>query len=59
MWVEQEDNTFYYIDGHVKVYSLARKESWGKKISGLIGLPDDELGKYAEGLPYLVVTGSR
>ncbi len=60
MWVEQEDNTFYYIDGHVKVYS-GKKGKLGKKHISRLKLRLPGMTEFwvnnAEGLPYLVVTG--
>jgi hypothetical protein len=59
-WVAEEENVFYYIDGHVQVYS-GKNATLGKKhISRLkICLPGmmEFWINNAEGLPYFVVTG--
>lgn len=59
-WVAEEENLFYYIDGHVQVYS-GKNATLGKKhISRLkICLPGmmEFWINNAEGLPYFVVTG--
>ncbi|MCK5539072.1 MAG: hypothetical protein KAI79_19780 [Bacteroidales bacterium] len=59
-WVNEEDNTFYYIDGHVQVYSGSKAILGKKHISRLkICLPG--MTEYwinnSEGMPYFVVTG--
>ncbi len=59
-WVEEEDNTFYYIDGHVKVYS-GHKANLGKKHISRLKLCLPGMTEFwvnnSEGLPYFVVTG--
>lgn len=59
-WVNEEDNTFYYIDGHVQVYSGSKAVLGKKHIARLkICLPG--MTEYwinnSEGMPYFVVTG--
>ncbi len=59
-WVYEEDNAFYYIDGHVQVYSGSKATLGKKHISRLkICLPG--MTEYwvnnSEGMPYFVVTG--
>ncbi len=59
-WAYEEDNTFYYIDGHVQVYSGSKATLGKKHISRLkICLPG--MTEYwinnSEGMPYFVVTG--
>ncbi len=59
-WVEQEKNTFYYIDGHVKVYS-GYKANLGKKYVSrsrlcLPGVTEFWVNN-SDGMPYFVVTG--
>jgi len=59
-WVEQEDNTFYYIDGHVKVYSGYKAKLGKKHISRLkLCLPGmtEFWVNNSDGLPFFVVTG--
>lgn len=60
MWVYEEDNAFYYIDGHVQVYSGSKATLGKKHISRLkICLPG--MTEYwvnnSGGMPYFVVTG--
>lgn len=59
-WVETEENTFYYIDGHVQVYS-GNKANLGKKHISRLKLCLPGMTEFwvnnAEGLPFLVVTG--
>ncbi len=59
-WVEEEENTFFYIDGHVQVYSGSAAKLGKKHISRLkICLPGmlEFWVNNADGLPYFVVTG--
>ena len=59
-WVEQEENNFYYIDGHVKVYS-GYKANLGKKYIARLKLRMPGMSEFwvnnSEGLPYFVITG--
>ncbi|MBC8179545.1 hypothetical protein H8E88_00330 [candidate division KSB1 bacterium] len=59
-WVETEETTFYYIDGHVKVYSGSKANLGKKHISRLKlclpGMTEFWVNNSA-GLPYFVVTG--
>lgn len=59
-WVEQEENTFYYIDGHVKVYS-GNKANLGKKYVSRLRLCLPGVTEFwvnnSDGMPYFVVTG--
>jgi len=59
-WVEEEGNTFYYIDGHVEVYS-GHKANLGKKHISRLKLCLPGMTEFwvnnADGLPYFVVTG--
>lgn len=59
-WVEDEDCTFYYIDGHVKVYS-GNKANLGKKHIARLKLCLPGITEFwvnnGSGLPYFVVTG--
>ncbi len=59
-WVEEEDNTFYYIDGHVQVYS-GHKANLGKKHISRLKLCLPGMTEFwvnnADGLPYFMVTG--
>jgi len=59
-WVEEEENTFYYLDGHVEVYS-GHKANLGKKHISRLKLCLPGMSEFwvnnAEGLPYFVVTG--
>jgi len=59
-WVEKEETYFYYVDGHVKVYS-GYKANLGKKHIArsklcLPGMTEFWVNN-ADGLPYFVVTG--
>jgi len=59
-WVEDEETAFYYIDGHVKVYSGYKANLGRKHISRLkLCLPGmmEFWVNNSEGLPYFVVTG--
>ncbi len=59
-WVEEEDNAFYYIDGHVQVYSGHKAKLGKKHISRLkLCLPGmtEFWANNAEGMPYFMVTG--
>jgi hypothetical protein len=59
-WVEQEETYFYYVDGHVKVYSGYKAKLGKKHISRLkLCLPGmtEFWVNNADGLPYFVVTG--
>lgn len=59
-WVETEETAFYYIDGHVKVYS-GYKANLGKKHISRLKLCLPGMTEFwinnTEGLPYFVVTG--
>lgn len=59
-WVAEEKNHFYYIDGHVKVYS-GHKANLGKKHISRLKLCLPGMTEFwvnnAKGLPYFVVTG--
>jgi len=59
-WVEEEDNAFYYIDGHVQVYS-GHKANLGKKHISRLKLCLSGMTEFwvnnADGLPYFMVTG--
>ena len=59
-WVDTEENTFYYIDGHVKVYS-GNKANLGKKHISRLKLCLPGITEFwinnAAGLPFFVVTG--
>lgn len=59
-WVSEEENTFYYIDGHVQVYS-GYKANLGKKHISRLKLCLPGMTEFwvnnAEGLPFMVVTG--
>ena len=59
-WVNQEDNTFYYIDGHVQVYS-GRMATLGKKHISRLKICLPGMTEYwinnSDGMPYFVVTG--
>lgn len=59
-WVEAEENTFYYIDGHVKVYSGSKANLGRKHIARLKlclpGITEFWINN-SEGLPFFVVTG--
>ncbi len=59
-WVDEEENTFYYIDGHVKVYS-GYKANLGKKHISRLKLCLPGMMEFwvnnSEGMPYFVVTG--
>lgn len=59
-WVETEDNTFYYIDGHVQVYS-GSKANLGKKHIARLKLCLPGITEFwinnSQGLPFFVVTG--
>lgn len=59
-WVETEETAFYYIDGHVKVYS-GYKANLGKKHISRLKLCLPGMTEFwinnSEGLPYFVVTG--
>lgn len=59
-WVEQEQAAFYYIDGHVKVYSGYKAKLGKKHISRLkLCLPGmtEFWVNNSDGMPYFVVTG--
>ncbi len=59
-WVAEEETAFYYIDGHVKVYSGYKANLGRKHISRLkLCLPGmmEFWINNSEGLPYFVVTG--
>jgi len=59
-WVSSEENTFFYIDGHVQVYSDHLATLGKKHISRLkLCLPGvtEFWVNNSEGLPYFVVTG--
>lgn len=60
MWVNEEDTYFYYIDGHVKVYS-GHKANLGKKHISRLKLCLPGMTEFwvnnSEGMPYFVVTG--
>ncbi len=59
-WVEEEETVFYYIDGHVKVYS-GYKANLGKKHISRLRLCLPGMTEFwinnSDGLPYFVVTG--
>jgi len=59
-WVEEEETAFYYIDGHVKVYS-GYKANLGKKHVSRLKLCLPGMTEFwinnSDGLPYFVVTG--
>ena len=59
-WVEEEETTFFYIDGHVKVYS-GYKANLGKKHISRLKLCLPGMMEFwvnnSEGMPYFVVTG--
>lgn len=59
-WVITEETVFYYIDGHVKVYS-GYKANLGKKHISRLKLCLPGMTEFwinnSEGLPYFVVTG--
>ena len=59
-WVEKEETYFYYVDGHVKVYS-GYKANLGKKHISRLKLCLPGMTEFwvnnSEGLPYFVVTG--
>ncbi|MDA3891476.1 MAG: hypothetical protein PF517_07390, partial [Salinivirgaceae bacterium] len=59
-WVEKEETFFYYIDGHVQVYS-GRKANLGKKHISRLKLCLPGMMEFwinnSDGLPYFVVTG--
>lgn len=59
-WVEKEETYFYYIDGHVKVYS-GYKANLGKKHISRLKLCLPGMTEFwvnnSVGLPYFVVTG--
>ncbi len=59
-WIKIEETTFYYIDGHVKVYSGYAANLGKKHISRLKlclpGMTEFWINN-CEGLPYFVVTG--
>lgn len=60
MWTETDENYFFYIDGHVKVYSGKNANLGRKHISRLkLCLPGitEFWVNNSEGLPYFVVTG--
>jgi len=60
MWVEAEENTFYYIDGHVQVYT-GSKANLGKKHVSRLKLCLPGMTEFwinnSQGLPFMVVTG--
>ena len=59
-WVEKEETVFYYVDGHVKVYSGYLANLGKKHISRLkLCLPGmiEFWINNSDGLPYFVVTG--
>jgi len=59
-WVESEQTAFYYIDGHVKVYT-GYKANLGKKHISRLKLCLPGMMEFwvnnSQGLPYFVVTG--
>ncbi len=59
-WVKKEETVFFYIDGHVKVYS-GYKANLGKKHISRLKLCLPGMTEFwvnnSEGLPYFVVTG--
>ena len=59
-WVEEEETAFFYIDGHVKVYS-GYKANLGKKHISRLKLCLPGMMEFwvnnSEGMPYFVVTG--
>lgn len=59
-WVETEENSFYYIDGHVQVYS-GHKANLGRKHIARLKLCLPGMTEFwinnSEGLPFFVVTG--
>jgi len=59
-WVKEEENTFYYIDGHVQVYS-GYKANLGKKHISRLKLCLPGMTEFwvnnCKGMPYFVVTG--
>lgn len=60
IWVESEENVFYYIDGHVKVYN-GYKANLGKKHVARLKLCLPGMTEFwvnnSKGMPYFVVTG--
>ena len=60
VWVESDENYFFYIDGHVKVYS-GKKANLGRKHISRLKLCLPGMTEFwinnSEGLPYFVVTG--
>lgn len=60
LWVEEEETAFYYIDGHVQVYS-GHKANLGKKHISRLKLCLPGMMEFwinnSDGLPYFVVTG--
>ncbi len=59
-WVKSDENYFFYIDGHVKVYSGGKANLGKKHISRLkLCLPGmtEFWVNNSEGLPYFVITG--
>lgn len=59
-WIKEEETTFYYIDGHVKVYSGYKANLGKKHVSRsklcLPGMTEFWINN-SEGMPYFVVTG--
>jgi len=59
-WVEEEQTAFYYVDGHVKVYS-GYKANLGKKHISRLKLCLPGMTEFwvnnSDGLPYFVITG--
>jgi hypothetical protein len=59
-WVEEEETVFFYIDGHVKVYS-GYKANLGKKHISRLKLCLPGMMEFwinnSEGMPYFVITG--
>ncbi len=59
-WVEEEDNNFFYIDGHVKVYSGYKANLGKKHVSRsklcLPGMTEFWINN-SNGMPYFVITG--
>lgn len=59
-WVEKEENTFFYVDGHVKVYSGYAANLGKKHVSRLqLCLPGmmEFWVNNSAGMPYFVITG--
>jgi len=59
-WAEEEETAFFYVDGHVKVYSGYKANLGEKHISRLkLCLPGmmESWVNNSEGMPYFVVTG--